>query len=225
MKLYYVAGNAADVPESKVLSSLSGSRRAQIEHRPYVDRMVSAVAAILLRYAMCNTGNRAFCDAPIVWEGKPHFADPIIPLYFNFSHTTDKASENFAAAVLLSEHGEVGVDLEFVHTVRNRDALMRRLFTETEREYVLSSGNAAAFFDIWCAKEAFVKYMGEGFSRRLSTVNVDIAKKTAVSGSAACDLVWFSIGKSQICCAVDAPSLNVEAVEISMEMLLSILEE
>ena len=225
MKLYYTSGNSNFVSESVLLSALPRDRRLQIERRPYPDRIVSAAATLLLRYALCDTGNRAFCDVPIIREGKPHFADPIIPLYFNLSHTTDKASGDFAAAVLLSENGEVGVDLEFVRTIRNRERLIQRLFTAQEREYLGKSGDESAFFDIWCAKEAFVKWMGEGFARPLSSVSVDVAGRCAVSDAIVCDLAWYTIGQSRICCAADDLSSGIEIRVVSPNEFTKYQEE
>ncbi len=210
MELYITYGNLSCVSETVFLSSLSASRRIRIERRPYADRIASAAAAHLLRYALCDCGYAVYADAPIIWEGKPHFADPAIPVRFNLSHTVDKANGRFAAAVLLSDTDEVGVDVEFVHPIHNREAMMRRLFSETERSYIETMDNECAFFDVWCAKEAFVKLTGEGFSRKLSSVFVDVSAKSAASGEMRCNLLWYTVGKCRICCASDDLSANVE---------------
>lgn len=184
-----------------LLSTLPASRRTRIERRPYADRIASAAAAHLLRYALCDSGYAAYADAPIVWEGKPHFTDPAISVHFNLSHTVDKASGRFAAAVFLSDTDAVGVDVEFVHPIHNREAMMRRLFTDAERDYVLSSEREDAFFEIWCAKEAYLKWTGEGFSRPMSSVHVDVRGRTASSDAGTCDLRWFCTEDTVLCAA------------------------
>ena len=42
-------------------------------------------------------------------------------------------------------------------------ALARRFFTPEEAEWLRSRGEAA-FFDLWCAKESWLKYTGRGLS-------------------------------------------------------------
>lgn len=209
---------AFEVPT--LLSTLPASRRIRIERRPYADRIASAAAAHLLRYALCDSGYAAYADAPIVWEGKPHFTDPAISVHFNLSHTVDKASGRFAVAVLLSDAGEVGVDVEFVHPIHNREAMMRRLFTDAERDYVLSSEREDAFFEIWCAKEAYLKWTGEGFSRPMSSVSVDLVSKTAGSMDLCCDLRWLSVGDCTVCTAGKMPSEDIFAVSVTVEDII-----
>ena len=222
-KLYYTEAMLSHTDEAALFSVLDEDRRLKLARRPQKDRISAAAASCLLRYALTDTGNGAFADAPVVWDGKPHFADPHLPLFFNLSHTTDTARGRFAAAVLLSDEDEVGVDLEYVHTPKNRDALMRRLFTPDECAYIARCGTESAFFDIWCAKEAFVKRTGEGFARPLSSVFVDASAKKAASGEMSCDLLWHSIGDCRICCAADDLKSGVEITVLTPEQLLSVL--
>ena len=213
--LYYTHQPISALEESTFLSTLPASRRTQIARRPYADRIAAAAAAHLLRYALADTGDAAYADAPIVWDGKPHFADSAIPVRFNLSHTVDKERGIFAAAVMLSSCGEVGVDIEFLHDLHNRDALMRRLFTDAEREYVLSSDGESAFFEIWCAKEAYLKWTGAGFSRPMSSVAVDVLSRRAESPKGMCDLRWMRVGDAVLCAAgTDLPEdLTVRRVD------------
>ncbi|MBE6657238.1 MAG: 4'-phosphopantetheinyl transferase superfamily protein [Ruminococcaceae bacterium] len=221
-KLYYTEAMLSHTDEAALFSVLDEDRRLKLTRRPAKDRISAAAATCLLRYALIDTGNGVFSDAPVVWEGKPHFADPVIPLYFNLSHTVDRANGRFAAAVLLSEEDDVGVDLEYVHLIKNRDALMRRIFTPYECTYIAQSGTESAFFDIWCAKEAFVKRTGEGFARPLSSVSVDVSEKKAVSGEVSCDLFWHAVGDCRICCAADDLSSGVQLTALTMEHVLSV---
>lgn len=209
---------AFEVPT--LLSTLPASRRTRIERRPCADRIASAAAAHLLRYALCDSGYAAYADAPIVWEGKPHFADPAISVHFNLSHTVDKTGGRFAVVVLLSDTDAVGVDVEFVHPIHNREAMMRRLFTDAERDYVLSSEREDAFFEIWCAKEAYLKWTGEGFYRPMSSVSVDLVSKTAESEDLFCNLCWLSLGDCTVCTAGKMPSEDIFAVSVTVEDII-----
>ena len=202
MNLYYLIGNTADINESVLLSSLPDARRRTTERRPRTDRIVSAAAAQLLRYALHDAGMGAFCDAPMVWEGKPHFADPTIPLYFNFSHTAEKTGGAFAAAVLLSCGGEVGVDCEIPRPLHNREAMVQRIFTEAERTYLQTHG-PHAFFDLWCAKEAYMKWTGEGFSRPMSRISVDLEQGFAESDGRRCAMYTGVFGGCVLACAAE----------------------
>lgn len=202
-KLYYTEAMLSHTDEAVLFSALDEDRRAKIMRRPQKDRISAAAASCLMRYALTDTGNGALSDAPVVWEDKPHFAEPLIPLYFNLSHTADTSCGQFAAAVLLSDEDEVGVDLEYVHPPKNRDALVRRLFTPEERAYIAQCETESAFFDIWCAKEAFMKWTGEGFSRPMSSISVDVAMGYANSGDLRCDLCPISIGSCRIVCAAE----------------------
>jgi phosphopantetheinyl transferase len=102
---------------------------------------------------------------------------------------------------------------------------MHRLFTAEERVYVEQCNTESAFFDIWCAKEAFVKWMGEGFARPLSSVSVDVAGRCAVSDAIVCDLAWYTIGQSRICCAADDLSSGIEIRVVSPNEFTKYQEE
>ena len=199
LSLYFIKGALSQIDEEVLFCSVSEQRGAYIRTRRKEDRITAAAASCLLHFGLCDTGYADISDEFIIWEGKPHFTDPNIPVKFNLSHTVSRENDCFAAAVLLSDKAEVGVDIEFPRRLHNRDALMRRLFTGAECDAVLSS--ETDFYHIWCAKEAFVKWTGEGFSRPLSSVSVDLIAQTAKSDDMICDLRWIEIGDCTICAA------------------------
>ena len=187
MRLYFTKANTADVSESVLFRALNHDRRIRIVCRPWADRIASAAASHLVRYALSDAGYAAYADAPIVWEGKPHFADPAHSVYFNLSHTVDRVNGTFAAAVLLSREGEVGVDIELPRPLHNREAMVKKIISGAERDY-LSEHGEDAFFDLWCAKEAYMKWTGEGLSRPMSRISVDLAHGFAESDGRRCAL-------------------------------------
>ena len=87
-------------------------------------------------------------------QGKPWF--PAAPeLHFSISHSGGRWVCAFADA-------PVGLDLQ-AHRPCRALALARRFFTPEEAEWLRSRGEAA-FFDLWCAKESWLKYTGRGLS-------------------------------------------------------------
>ncbi|MBQ7983453.1 MAG: 4'-phosphopantetheinyl transferase superfamily protein, partial [Clostridia bacterium] len=163
-------------------------------------------------------------DAEILWDGKPRFADPGLGLSFNLSHVgAGRSGENSAgyAAVVLSDEGPCGVDIELPRGIRNREALTRKLFCDAELEY-LAQREPEAFFDIWCAKEAFVKYTGEGFSRPLSTVLTDPTTGTAMSsdGAVRCALKVFRERGLTLCAAAEVIPASLAAEYVCAEDVL-----
>lgn len=97
--------------------------------------------------------------------GKPYLAN--IPLFFSLSH-----SGSFVACAVADY--EIGLDIQ--ETRPGPSALMRRCFSEEEREYVRASSDpAAAFTGLWCLKESYVKATGEGLRRELGTVSFSLS--------------------------------------------------
>jgi phosphopantetheine--protein transferase-like protein len=103
-------------------------------------------------------------------HGKPYFTAPeLAHVHWSLSH-----SGRFTAIAF--SDSEVGIDIE--DTARRREdderyrAIARRFFAPDEIECVCGAAAASVkqrFLRIWTAKEAFVKFTGEGLSRGLAT--------------------------------------------------------
>ncbi|WP_194207444.1 4'-phosphopantetheinyl transferase AcpT [Superficieibacter sp. 1612_C1] len=98
-------------------------------------------------------------------QGKPAFTADT-PLWFNLSHSGDDI------ALLLSDEGEVGCDIEVVRPRNNWRMLANALFSpgelaevETERP----EQQLAAFWRIWTRKEAIIKQRGGSAWQIVST--------------------------------------------------------
>lgn len=94
-------------------------------------------------------------------RGKPFFDQPGAP-YFSISHSGD------IWAVALCARA-VGFDIERVKE-RNTRAVAARFFSESEQKYALRLGESA-FFDIWTAKESYIKLTGQGIDDRFSQIS------------------------------------------------------
>ena len=89
-------------------------------------------------------------------QGKPAFA-PETPLWFNLSHSGDDI------ALLLSDEGEVGCDIEVIRPRKNWQALANAVFSMTEHDELEREApeeRLAAFWRIWTRKEAIIKQRG-----------------------------------------------------------------
>lgn len=98
-------------------------------------------------------------DTPVIKGkmGKPSLAGHP-GIHFNLSHTDGMAS------CIVSDR-ECGIDCENVREYRPK--VMRRAFSEREREMVESAADSERdllFFRLWTLKEAYVKALGSGIS-------------------------------------------------------------
>jgi len=73
---------------------------------------------------------------------------------------------------------EVGVDCEDTRARKDRkpdfENVARRFFTADEQEYIAygEPGAEERFFEVWTAKEAYMKYTGNGFSEGFQSFSV-----------------------------------------------------
>lgn len=87
-------------------------------------------------------------------HGKPYFPDAP-QLHFSISHS--------GAYWLCAFSGmPVGLDVQ-QHCACQKQALTRRFFSPEEQLFLERSAYGP-FFDLWCAKESYLKYTGEGLS-------------------------------------------------------------
>ena len=89
-------------------------------------------------------------------QGKPAFAEGH-PLWFNLSHSGDDI------ALLMSDEGEVGCDIEVIRPRKNWQALANAVFCMTEPDELERDApeeRLAAFWRIWTRKEAIIKQRG-----------------------------------------------------------------
>ncbi len=88
---------------------------------------------------------------------------------FNLSHCGDQAL--FAVGLKC----DVGVDLEQIRPMSDRDDIARRFFCREEHEELLAlplRNRDAAFFACWTRKEAYLKGIGAGLSVPLDSFRV-----------------------------------------------------
>jgi len=100
--------------------------------------------------------------------GKPYFSDPELEGIF-FSRSHSKGHE-----VLCFSDGEIGIDCENTEArqgiAEKYPDIARRCFTEDEIEF--TGDSVKRFFEIWTAKEAYMKYTGRGFAEGFRAFSV-----------------------------------------------------
>ncbi len=101
--------------------------------------------------------------------GKPRLLDA--PLELNLSH-----SGEWGLIALGFDH-PVGADIEAIAPRRISDGMIESVTSTTERALFAALPPArvtASFFRLWVRKEAVIKALGTGLTRRLSTIDVPI---------------------------------------------------
>lgn len=102
---------------------------------------------VLLRNMLDTTG---YISCPSDENGKPYLAN--FPQRISLTHSFDYA------AVMMSDNGDVGIDLELVKDkiLRIADKFMRPI----ELEYITNQHRVEQLYACWCAKEAVYKLQG-----------------------------------------------------------------
>jgi 4'-phosphopantetheinyl transferase len=139
------------------------------------DRRRFALRRSALRRILGAYLERSPADVAIVLaaRSKPELAcpgDP--PLRFNVSHSGE------IALVGVTRGADLGVDVEVIRAMADRDSVARQVFSPAEREEYESLADedrTAGFFNGWTRKEAFLKAQGEGLFGDLSGFDVTLA--------------------------------------------------
>lgn len=91
------------------------------------------------------------------------------PVYFNLSHSHDMA------ALAISSHSNIGIDIEYLKKKPSWLKLARRFFSNDEVNFLQSQPETrqlTQFFQIWTRKEAYIKAIGTGLNTPLSSFTV-----------------------------------------------------
>lgn len=120
------------------------------------------VACAMLRRLLSQYTGRP--SASLNWSkaahGKPYLADGVCT--FNLSH-----SENYAG-LALAPAGEMGLDLEDRRRRVEYLKLGKRFFAAPEAALLAESDDPRRFFfEVWTAKEAYIKALGDGLTHPL----------------------------------------------------------
>lgn len=144
---------------------LSDYRRKKLERlRNPLLRRQSVASELLLRHALRDCGFSV--DEPLSItagnHGKPALTSGIC--HFSISHSDH-------AILCALSYQELGADIQ--RRSKLHDAIIKRHFTQEEKNYILSSDDpSSAFTRVWTMKESYCKYTGEGLQLPLSSFSV-----------------------------------------------------
>lgn len=173
-------GECSDELEKRSQACLSDAEIAHCARfADAADRHRALLARLLLRWALSH----GYPLAPADWRfardrcGKPALAWPALPVTFNLSHSGD------LVVCALGRHCELGVDVEQVAPRDRLLALARRFFSADECALLGGLAGAAqreVFYDIWTAREAYLKALGCGLTGLADPESSAVAATTAV---------------------------------------------
>lgn len=133
-------------------------------------------------------------------HGKPFFTlQPKI--HYNISH-----SGKYVVCVMADR--EVGIDIQEHREVKYERILERLVPAEMIPKILGSENMVKEFYDQWVLREAYVKWIGEGFSRDLKTIPMDRG-----------GYAFLDIDRDYSCVvwAGETPEIIVKQVEVSLE--------
>ena len=149
--------NISDAEFSQELAKLPPLRRRYILSKKNIDdRKRSLAASVLIARAVKNFTGQT--KEPVIAYGqyqKPYCTN--YKVHFNASH-----SGNYTAVAV--SDSEIGIDIESLREYS--PAVAKKYFTEGEIEYISAAKQRQQrdrrFFELWTAKEAYLKMTGEG---------------------------------------------------------------
>lgn len=141
----------------------SDQRRSKADrYRNRLDAVRCLTAGALLRYAL---GMETFTEEKAS-NGKP-FIKEKKDFYYNLSHSG-------RWVVLAFGDSEVGVDVEQIRKDTDIASVAARFFSIEEQQYVWekSSQSRSRFFEVWTGKESYLKYLGTGLRKDLTSFSI-----------------------------------------------------
>lgn len=149
-------------PESLTTAELSRARQfKQIIHQEYFIKTRSLLRHFLSRYTE-NISTELLLDT--LENGKLFLVNST--LKFNLAHS------DHLAIFAFNQTCELGVDIEVKRPIKELNAIIERIASQDEQQYILESHDKIdAFFKLWTRKEAAIKCTGDGLLAPLMSIN------------------------------------------------------
>ena len=172
--LWWIVLDVTDENLQTFISLLSTSEKIKADrfkfrqHQHRYQAVHGILRIILGRYLKLDPAQINFTHRD---RGKPYLTADCNPLnlQFNLSH-----SENMAI-VGISRDRPIGVDLEKIRPMENAEQLAERFFCASEYALLtqaIPEERDKLFFQLWTAKEAYLKATGEGISGGLNQIEI-----------------------------------------------------
>ncbi len=143
------------------------SRFVFARHRQFYLSAHCQLRAVLAAHTSIPPERLVFDEGP---HGKPYLRNPN-RCAFNLSHCEG------IGAVLIAAQGEIGIDVEVLHSVADASTLAQRHFSAVEQDALAATDSASrdlAFLAGWTRKEACLKAIGSGLSIAPDTFSVGL---------------------------------------------------
>lgn len=156
---------------SEILSTDELARAKKFRFPRHRRRFIAARATLrqlLGNYLQTKPSKVAFAYSD---RGKPFLADSHEDscLQFNVSHSQEYALIGFTFNRL------IGVDVEYLRPMPDAEQIAQRFFTAREFSLVQNAAlKDRLFFQLWTAKEAYLKAIGTGLSGMLDRVEITL---------------------------------------------------
>ena len=172
--LWWISLDVSEEKLQNLIALLSESEKIKADrfkfpqHQRRYQAVHGILRIILSRYLNIDPTQINFTHSD---RGKPYLTDDCnsVNLQFNLSH-----SENMAI-VGISRDRRIGVDLEKMRPMENAEQLAERFFCASEYDLfaqTIPEERDQLFFQLWTAKEAYLKATGEGISGGLNQVEI-----------------------------------------------------
>lgn len=170
--------SVADAPLSEFFESLSGDERERaVRFAHEKDRHRFIVVRGWLRRLLGGYLQRSPAEIRLEYgsQGKPALParDNERDIHFNVSHSAE------VGVLAFSRGREVGIDVELLDPRFDVQGLSSRWFSPLEHEAMQSSpadGRLRRFFQLWTAKEAYIKARGGGLSIPLQDFSIHLCE-------------------------------------------------
>ena len=148
-----------------LLPMISLEKRKRIrDYRYKEDTYNSVLGEVLARVELSKItgiGNKSLKFSTNA-HGKPSLANNT-DIHFNIAYAGD-------CAVCAVSDEPVGIAIEQIKPIDFEIA--QRFFTANETDYIKAGKQSAGFFEIWTKKEAYIKCLGKGLQKALSSFDV-----------------------------------------------------
>ena len=172
--LWWISLDVTEENLHHLISLLSESEKIKAEwfkfpqHQRRYQAVHGILRIILARYLNLDPTQINFTHSD---RGKPYLTNDCnsLNLQFNLSHSENRA------IVGISRDRSIGVDLEKMRPMGNAMLLAERFFCPSEYTLLtqaIPEERDKLFFQLWTAKEAYLKATGEGISGGLNQVEI-----------------------------------------------------
>ena len=160
IQIVYVVIQDLEPHYDALCRAASPDRLQRVQRFRREDALRCLAAGALLRYAAAAHNITEFTLAENPW-GKPYLENQP-DFHFNLTHSGQFAAVAWGRA-------ELGIDLEPLQLRSSIHSLAQRYFTVPEQKYLFSGDSQRRFYEIWTAKESYLKYLGTGLTKPLTS--------------------------------------------------------